>query len=202
MMDMDFETSYGWPVKRIAGVDEAGRGAWCGPVIAAAVVLPSDFDGSALRDSKKLSATKRQALRLEIETAAIMGVGIGIGMASVEEIDQLNILQASLLAMRRAIEIVTPDMAFVDGNQDPKLSIPSELIISGDDKVASIAAASIIAKQTRDDIMRDLARQFPNYNWHSNMGYGTKAHRAGLKEIGVSQHHRKTFAPIRAMLQG
>ena len=200
-MDMNFETSCGWPANRIAGVDEAGRGAWCGPVVAAAVILPIGFDASALRDSKKLSATKRQALRLEIESAAIIGVGIGVGIASVDEIDQLNILQASLLAMRRAIDIISPDMALVDGNQDPKLTIPCELIISGDDKVASIAAASIIAKQTRDDIMCDLGREFPAYSWHSNMGYGTKAHREGLKAVGVCEHHRKTFKPIQAILR-
>ncbi len=187
------------PYDLIAGVDEVGRGPWAGPVTAAAVILDPNHIPPGLNDSKKLSSKKREAL-----VNMIMEHGhVGIGVASVAEIDQINILQASLLAMRRAIEAlpVTPDYALIDGNRAPTdLPCPTETVVKGDGRVASIAAASIIAKVHRDAHMRALAIDHPEYGWDTNKGYGTEKHRVGLFYHGVTPHHRCSFKPIHNIL--
>jgi ribonuclease HII len=195
MPDFSFECEHDSPV---AGVDEAGRGPWAGPVVAAAVILdPASFpDG--LNDSKKLSAKKRTIL-FEL---LMVQAKIGVGQASVEEIDELNILQATLLAMTRAVEDLPEKPAFVliDGIHCPKMEIPSKSIIKGDARSFSVAAASIIAKNTRDLIMVDLAKSWPDYGWERNAGYGTALHQQGLNLVGISPHHRKSYAPIRKIM--
>tara|TARA_B100000315_G_scaffold207671_1_gene202533 strand:- start:1120 stop:1746 length:627 start_codon:yes stop_codon:yes gene_type:complete len=183
---------------RIAGIDEAGRGPWAGPVVAGAVILnlenTSDMLRVGLDDSKKLSGSKREALFEALQ----QNVECGVGIASVEEIDQLNILQATFLAMTRAVESLpsAPEFALVDGNKLPPLSCPAEAIVKGDSRSLSIAAASIIAKVTRDRLMAELSELHPGYAWEKNMGYGTKAHQAGLERLGVTEHHRKSYKPI------
>lgn len=184
---------------RIAGVDEAGRGPWAGPVVAAAVVLRKGSPPAGVNDSKKLSRARREALFEIISATAETGVGI----ASVEEIDQLNILQASLLAMRRAVLALPswPDHALIDGRQIPTgLPCTAEAIVRGDARSLSIAAASIIAKVTRDRIMAELAETHPEYGWDRNAGYGVAAHREALLQHGVTPHHRRSFRPIHKML--
>ena len=178
----------------VAGVDEAGRGPLAGPVVAAAVILDPNAMPEGLADSKTLSEKKREALAPLIREMAM----VGVGEASVEEIDQLNILQASLLAMRRAVAALPrqPDVCLVDGNQDPRLACRAEMIVKGDARSLSIAAASIIAKTVRDEMMRKLDEKFPGYGWAKNKGYGSKAHRDALVEIGATPHHRKSFAPV------
>ena len=178
----------------VAGVDEAGRGPLAGPVVAAAVILDPNAMPEGLADSKTLSEKKREALAPLIREMAT----VGVGEASVEEIDQLNILQASLLAMRRAVAALPrqPDVCLVDGNQDPRLACRAEMIVKGDARSLSIAAASIIAKTVRDEMMRKLDEKFPGYGWAKNKGYGSKAHRDALVEIGATPHHRKSFAPV------
>ncbi len=183
----------------IAGVDEAGRGPLAGPVVAAAVVLNPNAIPDGLNDSKKLSATRREALLEEIHAVASVGVGI----ATVAEIDDLNILRASHLAMVRAIDALPkrPDLALIDGNMLPRdLPCAGEAIIKGDARSVSIAAASIVAKCTRDAIMVDLAQQHPGYGWDSNMGYPSAAHKAALQNIGVTPHHRRSFKPVHNIL--
>ena len=182
----------------IAGVDEAGRGPWAGPVVAAAVILDQKNIPAGINDSKKMTATKREQL-YEIIIATYP---TGVGMASVDEIDSMNILEATKLAMRRAIEqlSVIPDLALVDGNRAPILPCKVQTVIGGDAKSLSIAAASIIAKVTRDRLMCELAREFPGYGWERNAGYGTSLHQAGLASLGVTPHHRRSFAPIRALI--
>ncbi len=187
---------------RIAGVDEAGRGPWAGPVVAGAAILDRDDMPpallSGLDDSKKLSAKRRE------ELFSLLGEGAetSVGIATVEEIDALNILQASLLAMRRAVDGLPapPDYALIDGNKWPDLSIEGETVVKGDSRSVSIAAASIVAKVTRDRIMAELDQAHPGYGWASNAGYGTAEHQAGLARLGVTLHHRKSFAPIRKLL--
>jgi ribonuclease HII len=193
--DLLLESSYSGLV---AGVDEAGRGPWAGPVVAAAAILSSKHLPTGINDSKKLTAGKREALFAEIMANAT----IGVGHASVEEIDELNILGATKLAMRRAVEAlgVTPVIALVDGNRAPALPCPVQTVIGGDAKSLSIAAASIIAKVTRDRIMTELAAKHPGYGWERNSGYGTAQHQKGLAELGVTEHHRKSFKPIRTLL--
>lgn len=195
-MDYSLEDSYGG---NIAGIDEAGRGPWAGPVVAAAVILDRNRLPKGIDDSKKLSAAKREALFDEIMACA----QVGIGVASVEEIDRLNILHATLLAMRRSVEAlhVLPSLALVDGNQPPLLPCALRCMVDGDAHCMSIAAASIIAKVTRDRMMRQLAAEFPGYGWERNAGYGTKHHVQALEKNGVTPHHRKSFAPIRALLE-
>ena len=180
---------------RVAGVDEAGRGPWAGPVVAAAVILDPASIPDGINDSKVLSRAKREQLLNPILESAC----VGVGQASVEEIDRLNILQASLLAMRRAVSALAtmPDACLVDGNLDPGLEIPTRLLVKGDAISLSIAAASIVAKVTRDRIMCDLAALYPAYGWERNAGYGVPAHRDALQLVGISPHHRKSFAPIR-----
>lgn len=181
----------------IVGVDEVGRGPLAGPVVTAAVVLPTPIQG--LADSKALSAKKREALFSEIMEKA----HVGVGAASVREIDQLNILHATLLAMRRAVARVParPTLAMVDGNQNPGLGFRTELVIKGDAKIPEISAASIVAKVIRDRLMARLARRYPFYAWESNVGYGAKAHRDAMESVGVTPHHRKSFAPLRLWLE-
>jgi len=182
----------------IAGVDEAGRGPWAGPVVAAAVILDPANIPEGLDDSKKLNARRREALYAQL----LVRARIGVGQASVAEIDALNILNASLLAMARAVAAFpfTPSIALIDGNRAPQLSCPSETLIGGDARSLSIAAASIIAKVTRDAIMNHLDTEFPGYGWKTNQGYGTKAHQDALNRLGVTPHHRRSFKPIHKML--
>ena len=175
------------------GVDEAGRGCLCGPVVAAAVILPKDFQNQTLNDSKQLTHKQRQALREIIEKEAI---AYGVGFVSNEEIDQINILNASFLAMTRAIEqIKTPiELLLIDGNRfRSQLTIPYKCIVKGDAKYSSIAAASILAKTHRDEYMETLAKEYPHYNWQKNKGYPTKEHRETIRQFGITPHHRKTF---------
>ncbi|HAA92132.1 MAG TPA: ribonuclease HII [Rhodospirillaceae bacterium] len=186
----------------VAGIDEVGRGPWAGPVVAAAVILDRSRVQQelllGLDDSKKLTAKKREALFVLLPECA----EIGLGRAEVDEIDTLNILQASLLAMRRAYDALStpPQSALVDGNRAPDLPCFVETIVKGDGRSLSIAAASIVAKVSRDREMAELATSFPGYGWERNAGYGTKQHREALAELGVTPHHRKSFAPIAALL--
>lgn len=183
---------------RIAGIDEAGRGPWAGPVVAAAVILDFNAIPEGLNDSKMLSKHKREILYEQIRTSA----QFGIGEASVEEIDSLNILKATYLAMHRAVANLPlkPDHCLVDGNRDPKLGIATQTIIKGDQKSLSIAAASILAKVFRDKIMQKLDAEYPHYGWSQNAGYGVPAHRDALRLVGISPYHRKSFKPIRESL--
>lgn len=189
----------------VAGIDEAGRGPWAGPVVAGAAILDSTrLEAgliSGLDDSKKLTPKKRATLFDEL--AASAAVQTGVGIASVNEIDEINILQATFLAMQRAVEdLPLPiDVALVDGNQMPQLPCQVQAVVKGDSRSLSIAAASIVAKVTRDRMMAKLAKEFPGYGWESNQGYGAPVHRQGLETLGVTPHHRKSYAPIRARLE-
>ena len=176
-----------------AGCDEAGRGCLAGSVYAAAVILPSDYQNELLNDSKKLTAKKRYALREEIERDAIAWA---VGIVRPEEIDKINILNASFLAMHRALDQlqVRPEAVIVDGNRfKPYQDLPSTTIVKGDGKYLSIAAASILAKTYRDDYMLSLAEEYPQYDWQSNMGYPTKKHRQAILEHGITPYHRKSY---------
>jgi len=179
--------------KIIAGCDEAGRGCLAGPVVSAAVILPKNFRNKILNDSKVLSEKKRDLLRPIIEKQAITWA---IGIVSPSEIDKINILNASFLAMHRAIKNLTikAELLIIDGNRfNPYPEIPHECIIKGDGKFMSIAAASVLAKTYRDDLMKELDLRFPDYYWRNNKGYPTKQHRKAIAEIGANKHHRKTF---------
>ena len=183
---------------RIAGVDEAGRGPLAGPVVAAAVRLDPGRIPPGLNDSKALTAAARA--RLFDRLLAVAEVSVGV--ASVDEIDAMNILRASHVAMLRALAgLATPDMVLIDGNMLPRgLTLPARAIVGGDSCCLSIAAASIVAKVTRDRMMVDLAQQFPGYGWHRNAGYGTAFHRAALENLGCTPHHRRSFAPVHKAL--
>ncbi len=183
----------------IAGVDEVGRGPLAGPVVAAAVILDRAALIVGLKDSKQLSPSKRRYLDLEIRDKAL---AFAIGWAEVEEIDRLNILQASLLAMHRAVEALSlqPTLVLVDGNRCPKWSYKSHAIIAGDQKVPAISAASIVAKVYRDQKMMDYHEKFPEYGFNQHMGYGTLRHRQALLQHGPSAIHRRSFAPVKAAL--
>jgi ribonuclease HII len=183
----------------IAGVDEVGRGPLAGPVVAAAVILDPVRPINGLADSKKLSEKKRHHLAEQIIDRAHAW---SLGRAEVEEIDQINILQASLLAMRRAVEglEIQPHRALVDGNRLPELPCPAEAVVGGDDSIEAISAASIIAKVTRDREMVQLDRQYPGYGLAQHKGYPTKAHLQALRELGVSEIHRRSFGPVRRLL--
>lgn len=176
-----------------AGCDETGRGCLAGSVYAAAVILPPDYQNELLNDSKKLTAKKRYALREEIERDAIAWA---VGIVTPEEIDKINILNASFLAMHRALDQlkVRPEAVIVDGNRfKPYQDLPSTTIVKGDGKYLSIAAASILAKTYRDDYMLSLAEEYPQYDWQSNMGYPTKKHRQAIREHGITPYHRKSY---------
>ena len=198
MPDLSHETRLGG---RVAGVDEVGRGPLCGPVVAAAVILdPRNLPGElvGLDDSKRLSAQRREQFARMLQTCA----AIGIGAASVDEIDRINILQATFLAMRRALAALpsAPDAALIDGNRAPKgLGFPAHTLIKGDHLSLSIAAASVIAKVVRDRAMARLALRYPGYGWERNAGYGTAEHLDALARQGATPHHRRSFAPIRAI---
>ncbi|MFJ9531138.1 ribonuclease HII [Herbaspirillum sp. NPDC101396] len=183
----------------ICGVDEAGRGPLAGPVFAAAVILDPVRPIVGLRDSKKLSESSRDALALEIKDRAIAWA---IAECSEDEIDQLNILHASMLAMRRAVETLKtiPTLALIDGNRCPVMTIRSEAIVKGDDKVPAISAASILAKTARDAALLVLHAQYPNYAFDQHKGYPTALHLERLRLHGVSPVHRKSYAPVRALL--
>lgn len=206
MPDFEYEKLHGaFEGKPIAGVDEVGRGPWAGPVVAAAAIVdPRTFPQSLrieLDDSKKLSAKRRERLFPEI----LKHARVAVAEASVAEIDSMNILAASMLAMRRAISQlgIVPVHILVDGNRIPDdLPCPATPVVKGDGRCISIAAASIVAKVTRDRLMADLAKEYPHFGWEKNAGYGTAAHIEGLKKAGPTPHHRTSFAPIRSLLEG
>ncbi len=187
----------------VAGIDEAGRGPWAGPVVAAAVIIDLDLMPRHLAGQIDDSKVLRPAKRVELAAALIPCARIGIGAASVDEIDRINILQATFLAMTRALAAlgVLPDTALVDGNRLPDLPCAARAIVKGDSKSLSIAAASIVAKVTRDRIMAMLSSRYPGFGWERNAGYGTAQHRAGLAQFGVTPHHRRSYAPIRKILE-
>lgn len=180
----------------VAGVDEVGRGPLCGPVVTAAVILDPNKPISGLNDSKKLSEKKREQLAEEIKTKALAW---SIARAEVAEIDQLNILHATLLAMQRAVEslTITPKLALIDGNRCPKLAIPCTSVIKGDSTVPAIAAASILAKVSRDREMIELDKLYPGYGLAAHKGYPTAVHLAALNKLGPTVIHRYSFAPVR-----
>lgn len=178
--------------KSICGIDEAGRGPLAGPVYAAAVILPIDLEIDGLNDSKKLSEKKREAL---FDIICEKAISYSIGIATEEEIDEINILNATFLAMRRAVDglHIKPDYALIDGNQHPGLSIADETVVKGDGKSMSIAAASILAKVSRDRFMLEIAQKYPEYCFEKHKGYGTKLHYEMIEKYGVSPVHRKSF---------
>lgn len=193
MPDLSFENAaVAKGFSPIVGIDEVGRGPLAGPVMAAAVILDAARIPAGINDSKKLSHAKREALFDKICADA---VAFAIGEASVAEIDKINILQATFLAMRRAVDglKVKPAYALVDGNKLPGLAIPAEAVVKGDGKSLSIGAASIIAKVTRDRLMAKLALEHPGYGWEQNAGYGTKSHRDAILALGTTPHHRLSF---------
>lgn len=197
---LDLERFHGG---RVAGVDEVGRGPLAGPVLAAAVILPADLPphvASLLDDSKKLSAVARG---IALHALRASGAVIGVGAASVAEIEQLNILHAAMLAMQRAVGrlAVRPDLALIDGNRAPKLDIRAQCVVGGDAKSLSIAAASIVAKVLRDRAMARLDLRYPGYGWADNAGYGTPVHLAALNRLGATAHHRAAFAPVAIVLR-
>ena len=196
------QTALVWdaPAALIAGVDEAGRGPLAGPVVAAAVILDDLNPIKGLADSKKLTALKRDKLYDEIRAKALC---CSIAEASVEEIDALNILQATMLAMRRAVEglRLKPNKVLVDGNRLPVLDVLAEAIVKGDSKVQAISAASILAKVTRDRWCEQIDRDFPDYGFAKHKGYGTEAHMQALKKHGATPWHRKSFAPVAEVLR-
>jgi len=188
------------PAGRVAGVDEAGRGPLAGPVIAGAVILDPDNPVSGLRDSKRLTAARREALYDEIRDKALAWA---VGRAEVEEIDRINILQASLLAMQRAVAALQPaaEHVLVDGNRCPEFPCPAQAIVKGDSRVAAISAASIMAKVTRDREMVELDAQYPGYGLAQHKGYPSKVHMEALQRLGVLPVHRRSYAPVRRILE-
>ena len=188
-------------INEIAGVDEVGRGCLAGPVFAAAVILSKNINIKNIKDSKKIPFKKRMALSKYIKENSIFAVG----SASVEEINKINILNASLLSMQRALNKLKhkPSIAYIDGIFAPKnINIKCKTFIKGDEKITCIAAASIIAKTSRDLFMIKLAKKYPKYNWNKNFGYGTNDHLHRLRKYGVTKHHRKKFNPVHKMLMG
>jgi ribonuclease HII len=183
----------------VAGVDEAGRGPLAGPAVAAAVILDPQKPIEGLADSKILSERKRDSL---FDIIKIYALSWSVGMASVEEIDEFNILQATLLAMQRAVNglAIQPDEALIDGNRLPNLLIPAQAIIKGDSKVKAISAASILAKVERDKIMVDYHKKYPDFSFHLHKGYGTGQHLNEIEQFGFLPIHRKTFNPVRTMI--
>ena len=189
---------------RVAGVDEAGRGPWAGPVVAAAVMFgaagPPQSLAALIADSKQLAPARRAALHPRILACA----EAALGMAGVSEIDGMNVLQATMLAMRRAVVRLgqAPDHVLVDGNRVPRLACPVRAVVGGDRLSLSVAAASIVAKVTRDRLMARLAQDYPGYGWERNAGYGTAEHRAALARLGPCVEHRRSFRPIRELPEG
>ncbi len=183
----------------IAGMDEAGRGAWAGPVVAAIVILPEDIFIAGLDDSKKLSEKKREALYKEITDKSL---GYSVGLCTSSVIDRKNILKATYMAMKKAVSSVkmSPDIIFIDGRPVPDMGSSQVSIVRGDSKSASIAAASIIAKVTRDRMMKEFALVYPEYGFEKHKGYGTKLHMKTLAEYGICPIHRKTFKPVKEVL--
>jgi ribonuclease HII len=179
----------------VAGVDEAGRGPWAGPVVAAAVILDPSAIPAGIADSKTLNVAQREQVYAQLLRTSHIGIGIG----SAAEIDEFNILKATLTAMRSALAnlCIRPALALIDGNRIPETTFPSRAIIRGDAACLSIAAASIIAKVTRDRIMTELGRQYPGYGFERHKGYGTKEHRRGIAIFGVMEQHRASFKPVR-----
>lgn len=189
-----------------AGCDEAGRGCLCGPVACAAVILPPGFESEEINDSKQLSASQRSRLAAYIKEKATAWCVV---MVSAEEIDEINILNASIMGMHRAVKglSVRPGHLIIDGNrfkeyvdEEDFTHIPHHTVVKGDAKYLSIAAASILAKTARDEYMEKLAEEYPGYGWEKNMGYPTKEHLAALKSLGITKHHRKTYAPVKSVL--
>lgn len=187
------------PARLLAGVDEVGRGPLAGPVVAAAVILDPGFAIAGLADSKCLSEKRREQLAGEIRAHALAWA---LGRAEVEEIDRINILQASLLAMQRAVQALDPqpDYALIDGNRCPRLGCPAEAVIKGDARIAAISAASIIAKVARDQEMREMDACYPGYGLAGHKGYPSKAHLEALQRLGVTPIHRRSFGPVRRLL--
>lgn len=192
------QSLYAKGVTFVAGIDEAGRGPLAGPVVAAAVILPKDAYLPGLNDSKKLSEAKREALFAQIQATAI---SIGIGIVSAKEIDERNIYQATKQAMVQAIEQLTPkpEYLLIDAMELP-LAVPQQSLIKGDANSVSIAAASVVAKVTRDAIMKQLAAQYPQYGFEKHMGYGTEYHLQAIRTYGVTEHHRRSFAPVKELV--
>tara|TARA_Y100000590_G_scaffold307579_1_gene347282 strand:- start:459 stop:1052 length:594 start_codon:yes stop_codon:yes gene_type:complete len=186
-------------LNKIAGVDEVGRGCLAGPVFAAAVILNKNINSEGIKDSKKISFKKRVLLSEYIKKNSVYAVG----SASVEEINKMNILNASLLSMKRALNKLKkkPKIIYIDGLFAPKnMKIRCKTFVKGDEKILSIAAASIVAKTARDMFMIDLGKKFPKYKWNKNFGYGTSEHLNGLRKFGITKHHRKSFKPIHNIL--
>jgi len=198
-MDFFEKMYYGRGYQKIAGVDEVGRGPLAGPVVAAAVVLPKNGIGPQLFDSKQISSKKREELYSSILNEAL---GVGVGIVGQEEIDRINIFQATLTAMISAIENLPfpPDFLLIDGTQGLKFSVPQKSIVKGDRLSNSIAAASIIAKVTRDRMMLECHQKYPQYNFASHKGYGTKEHRRAIEKFGVCELHRKSFRGVKEYL--
>lgn len=193
MLDYSYEiTAHEKGYKVVCGIDEAGRGPLAGPVFAAAVILPENYSHPVLNDSKKLSEKKRDAVYEDIIKDAVC---YSVGIATEEEIDEINILNATFLAMKRAVEglVIKPDFAYIDGNQYPKTGVKEETIVKGDGKCISVAAASIIAKVSRDRFMLEIDKQYPEYQFSKHKGYGTKLHYEMIEKYGVSKVHRRTF---------
>ncbi len=209
MPDFALERARGAPHRPVAGVDEAGRGPWAGPVVAAAAMFlcppPPDL-AARLDDSKRLSAAARASLLVDLQRLADAGgCALAVGQATVPEIDRLNVLVASLTAMTRAVAALPrpPAHALIDGDRLPAgLPCPAETVVKGDARALSIAAASIVAKVTRDRLMADLDARHPGYGWARNAGYGTAEHRAALARLGPTPHHRRSFAPVARLLRG
>jgi ribonuclease HII len=201
-MDLfEFDGYFGKKQINIAGVDESGRGPWAGPVVAAAVILPRNIRIKGINDSKKLSSSIREKLFVEIFEKAL---SVGVGIIGQDVIDDINILEATYLAMKNALDGLsnTPGLVLVDGWPIPGLKIRQVAVIGGDGKSAVIAAASIIAKVTRDRLMAEYSLKYPQYNFHKHKGYGTKEHKEALERFGPCPLHRKSFAPVRVTLDG
>ena len=195
--DQPWQARAGGP---LAGVDEAGRGPLAGPVVVAAVILDRHCVPPGINDSKRVTRRQRDSLFLALRASA----AIGIGAASVAEIDAHNILAATILAMQRAVARLplTPALVLIDGNRAPALACPAETVVKGDSRSLSIAAASIVAKVVRDRAMTRLAAVYPGFGWEHNAGYGTKEHLESLSRLGPTAHHRRSFAPVRELLAG
>lgn len=201
MLDLSNEIRHGFDKgKVVCGVDEVGRGPLAGPVVAAAVILPAMLPEDIrplVRDSKTLSLAQREKLYDPLRSLC----RVSVASASVDEIDSINILQASMLAMQRAVEGLgcAIDMALIDGNRCPQLACPAEALVKGDGRSPSIAAASIIAKVERDRLMAQLAAEYPGYGWERNAGYGTAEHMAAMRQLGLTPWHRRSFAPVKSL---